>query len=378
MKIKTMTCHDVYNCGASLQAYALQDYLTKQGYEVEIINYKPDYLSFHYRWHWFVNERSPQYMRCRRSVLLRALYVTQRYMKSLATWRRKKMFDSFTRKYLRLTREYDTYLQLCQDPPEADLYIVGSDQVWNNAVLNNGFDPAFFLMFGNRQTRRISFAASFGTSESYMTYITEQYLSLFDGISIREESGSALIGSKFNVQVVCDPVFLLGKSDWERLYLSEYDKYAKEKYILIYNLGKVNQQLVCHAQQLAQDRRMKIFVIKTSENMIFADKTFTEVGPLEFISLFRNASIILSNSFHATAFSLIFKKEFFTYSYQKLTSSSRMIELLNRIGLISRFNPEDVLRIAPLNYEEHNDYCADMIAESEQWLLNQIIVNNND
>ena len=369
MKIKTLTCHDVYNCGASLQAYALQRYLSKLGHDVEIINYKPSYLSFKYRWHWYVNEHSPYYKRCRGSVLYRAFYVTQRYLRSFTTWKRKRSFELFTYKYLKLTKEYDTYIQLCQNPPQADVYIVGSDQVWNNAVLNNGFDPAFFLSFGNKNTKRLSYAASFGTAKSYMTFFTKQRLASFDAISVREDSGKRLIGPDFDVKVVCDPVFLLDKEDWENMCVKVSGK--NERFILIYNLGNANQNMLSHAYQLAKERKMKVYVIKTSESMIKADKVFSEVGPIEFLSLFSQASVVLSNSFHATAFSLIFRKEFYTYTFQEMASSYRMVDLLNRVGLSSRFNPEDISHVAPLDYNVH-DYCGTMVNESKQWLLTQL------
>lgn len=372
MKIVTITCHDVYNCGASLQAYALQQFLIGEGYEVEIINYKPDYLSFHYRWSWFVNERSPYYSCCRNNVIYRFLYVTQRYLRALITWGRKGKFEKFTHKYLKLTREYDTYTQICRNPPEADVYIVGSDQVWNNAGLNNGFDPAFFLTFGDKKTKRISYAPSFGTTESYLTYITEKRLSIFDGISVRGEHDRSIIAPVCDAKIVCDPVFLLSKQEWKQLCLQRFCKYVNKKYILIYNLGRINKQLIAHAQLLAKEKNMKIYVVKTSEALIKADKVFSNIGPLEFISLIRYASIVLSNSFHATAFSLIFEKEFFTYSFQQMSSSSRMIDLLTLLGLSSRFNPKNVLQAVPLNFVTNKEYAISMINDSKQWLLNQI------
>ena len=138
MIIKTITCHDVYNLGASLQAYALQTYLQKQGHEVEIIDYKPDYLSGHFKL-WGVY--NPVYDK----PFIRLLYLLAKLPGRLMALRRKKAFDVFTKNYLHLTRRYHSNDELKKDPPIADAYIAGSDQIWNT-VFKNGRDPAFYLI----------------------------------------------------------------------------------------------------------------------------------------------------------------------------------------------------------------------------------------
>ena len=151
MQIKTITCHDVYNHGASLQAYALQTYLESLGHHVEIIDYKPDYLSSEYKL-WVV--ANPVYDK----PFIRLLYLMVKLPNRLYSLKRKKAFDSFTKNYLKLTNHrFETYDQLNEAGLDADVFIAGSDQIWNT-FLPNGTDPAFYLDFTPKTSKRISYA----------------------------------------------------------------------------------------------------------------------------------------------------------------------------------------------------------------------------
>ena len=149
MKILTITCHDVYNFGASLQAYALQHYLEELGHEVEIINYRPGYLYKKYDWKSFTSKKFDK---------LNSFFVT-RWMFRIAKWSylrfslgRKKCFDEFTKNYLKLTdKTYYTFEELKMNPPCADIIIAGSDQIWN-PLFPNGKDPSYYIDFALSQT----------------------------------------------------------------------------------------------------------------------------------------------------------------------------------------------------------------------------------
>ena len=155
MKIKTLTTYDVYNYGASLQAYALQTYLVSIGNDVEIINYQPEYLTRKYNYKW-VNPES----RMSRYAATRCAYRILKYLQRQTTLGRKRKFDEFNHKVLKETKcKYRNNEELCQNPPEADLYIVGSDQVWN-VFYETGRDPVFYLDFV-KDGEKASYAASF-------------------------------------------------------------------------------------------------------------------------------------------------------------------------------------------------------------------------
>lgn len=164
MKIKTITCHNVYNYGAILQAYALQRFLEDNGHEVEIIDYAPRY---HSNSSWNIPENSSVYKLASKFVVIHLLYALHRYIKkkrNVNTIRLKK-FDDFTAEYLHVTpRKYKNYEDIQRNPPLADMYIAGSDQIWN-PIGKTGLDPAFYLNFGGSGIKRISYAASFGVSQ---------------------------------------------------------------------------------------------------------------------------------------------------------------------------------------------------------------------
>lgn len=372
MKICTITCHDVYNCGASLQAYALQQFLMLQGHHVEIINYKPNYLSVKYKFTTFVPRTSPYFDRCNKNYLIRLIYVTYRFFSSIGTIRRKFIFDNFTNNFLKLTSKYSSYKQLQENAPNADLYIVGSDQVWNSITLENGLDPAFYLQFVNIG-RKISYAASFGAnsiSETNEKRIVNMLASL-DSISVREQTAKNIL-EKFGLiaQIVPDPVFLLSKDEWEKCVLSKKNKSKCNKYVLIYSLSKTTDSLVLDGIEYAKSLGYDSIVASPEGIKINNVDSISLFGPIEFLSLIINAECIFSNSFHATAFSIIFQKEFYTYLFHSMSSSSRMIDLLTTLGLENRFVYDSFRNMNKIDYSSVN--IKDYMNIGHEWLTNQI------
>lgn len=299
MKICTITCHDVYNIGASLQAYALQAYLKSLGHDVRIIDYKPDYLSQHYRLDIVSN---PKYDK----PFLRQAYLLAKLPGRLRILPRKKVFDDFTAKYLTLTRRYTSNEDLTADPPEADVFFAGSDQIWN-PLFRNGEDPAFYLVFVQHGLRA-SYAASFAVDEfpQGLCNVTAQYLRRFDHISVRETSGLAILQSLAiqNAEAVLDPVFLLDKTHWESMVRLPAE--VEKPYLLIYDFDN-SPAVRTFAEKIAWERGLNIYSVF---DLPYAQRCFSLSGPQEFLGLVKQASFVLSNSFHATAFSVIFEREF--------------------------------------------------------------------
>ena len=182
LTIKTITCHDVYNFGASLQAYALMKYLLNLGHNVKIIDYKPPYLSFSL---WSIGSR------WNKNIFIKLIYYSYVVPKKLQLKSRRKKFDLFTKNRLKLTSvNYKSYAELKLNPPIADVYFAGSDQIWNTESLN-GKDPAFYLGFAPEKSTKASFAASFSISKianDYEIFVKES-LKKFDFISVRENTG---------------------------------------------------------------------------------------------------------------------------------------------------------------------------------------------
>lgn len=329
MKIKTITCHDVYNYGASLQAYALQTYLTQMGHDVEIIDYKPDYLSNHFD----IKEISnPLYDR----PFIKQLYLLAKLPGRLRSLHRKQAFDRFTHNSLKLTRRYKDVDELNENPPLADVYIAGSDQIWNT-LFKNGRDKAFYLDFGKPDVKRISYAASFATETivpKYLNFVIKE-LQNFDAISLREKLSLPLLSrlGRSDGVAVCDPVFLLGKDDWEqRINQSEYCKQKKD-YILVY-LCDQNKNIERITGELRKRLGCKVYAVGGIK-AAYADRNYTALGPFEFLGIIRDAKFVISNSFHATAFSMIFEKKFCVVNREEAINE-RMKSLLMTFGIEER------------------------------------------
>ena len=361
MKIKTITCHDVYNLGASLQAFALADFLKDCDHDVQIIDYKPDYLSRHYSLTWVSN---PQFDR----PVLRELYLLAKLPGRLKARKslRKRCFDAFRVEYLPLTdQRYRSAVELRQNCPDADVYIAGSDQIWNPVFLN-GKDPAFFLEFVPEDRRKISYAASFSVDKlsDDDRERMQPWLSRLDEISVREASGVNLLRSmELDGIQVMDPVFLLASERWESIavYPNARD------YILVYDFDH-SVQVQSIAVALAEKTGKKIISVFPMEN---ASEVWSEMGPREFLGAVWNAGIVLSNSFHATAFSLIFRKEFYVVNREEKINT-RMQDLLASVSLGDRLISTVPENVATVRWFDVQILLDELTKKSKNFLYENI------
>lgn len=333
MKIKTLTTYNVYNYGASLQAYALMKYLQNKGHEAEIIDYQPEYLRRKYDYKW-VNPES----KMSKYLLTRFVYRIMKYLQRQTTLKRKKAFDQFTDNLLKQTKvKYLNYSELKKNPPEADLYLVGSDQIWN-VFYETGRDDAFFLDFV-KKGKKASYAASF----SYINIDDEnkkrikRLLEDFTAISVREYHGVDILQEiGIESQWVLDPVFLLSKDEWRTL-IPTYNK--KEKYLLIYDF-EGNKSLKKFAIDYAKEYGLKIYSINDTYPLLYADKNFNNAGPIEFLTMIYHCDAFISNSFHGTAFSIMFNKPVFVFNRHRHKVNSRMESLMTLFNLKQCIEPD--------------------------------------
>lgn len=365
MKICTLTCHDVYNQGASLQAYALQHYLETQGHEVRIIDYKPDYLSGHYS---LTSVCNSIYDR----PFLKQLYLLAKLPGRLKGLARKRVFDEFTFTYLHLTRRYPSYEALKANPPEAELYIAGSDQIWNT-LFRNGKDAAFYLDFGEKDTRRISYAASFATQQiepGYESFVAAELQNL-DAVSIREKLSLPLLKSlgREDGVAVCDPVFLLSSDEWNRWI--EHVPTSSDKYLLVY-LTDRSKQIEEISKAIKKATGWKIYVVGGFKEA-WADRCLVNAGPVEFVRLVKDAQYVISNSFHATAFALIFEKNFSVVNRTE-DINERMKSLLDQLELSHRLVSEfNVALLEDIDYKgKINQLLQESVSFSKHWLNDAI------
>ena len=365
MIIRTITCHHSFNHGAMLQAYALLTYLQSLGHDAKVIDYRPNHMPvLQINFNWVPSEYN--------YFGIKQLYRLLKLPHLKLEQKRRNALERFFNNYISITpTEYQSIDDLKNNPPEADLYIAGSDQIWNT-TFKNGIDPAFSLDFGSPK-RKVSYAASFATSK--LKPGTEQFvknqLSNLDSISVRESSGKVLLNELgYDGAVVVDPVFLLTREQWD-----VFDKSPRynERYILIYDFEKNGSPIETIAKRLARLADCKIYSVSPFKRR-YADKCFVDVGPDEFVSLIKNAQCVISNSFHGTAFSMIYGVSFFVVN-RRDGLNARMKDLLNYYGLADRLitpDAPDGLLMSDIYYEPVLERLSRDIDRSKSFLSRQI------
>lgn len=318
MKTLTITLHDTDNCGSSLQSFALQKYLLDNGIDNEIIDYVPEYIT---------NNGNKLKTLIRKIVFYRE------------SKEREKKFKDFSNKFLKKTNHRFYNLNELKDFNfNADCFITGSDQLWNS-MYGCGKDPAFYLNFvdGNK----IAYAVSFGRE-----VIPEDNLNImknnckgFKWISVREKTSVAQIKKSFNgidVDYVCDPVLLNDAMVYDKI---KTKRIIDDKYILIYMAQIPNKEYMnIIIDKVKEKYDYKIVLIGSYRNRCNCDIQIRDVAPGEFLSLISNAEYIVSNSFHATMFSLIYNKDFL--SILPKSNGARIKEILNLCGLNNNYLEE--------------------------------------
>jgi hypothetical protein len=361
--IRTITCHEVYNHGASLQEFALVKYLNNEGFEAKTIHYKPPYLSKHFNL-WSVSPRFDK-------PLLKQLYLLAKLPGRLKDLKRKKAFDQFAVKHIPTgEKRYDSNEELKQNLPAADVFICGSDQIWNS-YFPNGKDAAFYLNFVPDHKIKISYAASFAIDEikDDIKPLVKTNVGRLDGISVRETSGLNILNQLGidNAVQVLDPVFLLPKDYWTKTFV----KSISDKFIFVYDFDS-NPLIKEIALFLKKKEGWSIYTV--NNNIDYADKNFWLEGPEKFLSLVSQSQFNITNSFHSVAFSIIFEKEFVVINRME-NINTRMRDLLNLFKLEERL----IHDFTDFKYDQHIDYTEksllinQQIKKSKSFLMNNIL-----
>lgn len=350
MKIGIITFHFAYNCGAVLQCLALSEKLNQMGHEVCVINYQPWYHKNRY-----TPLKNPVYYSKKRatsrgegdSVRRQFLRGAKGFASVVYSWRHypkvnkiDKYFKDFVKNNLNETCIYRTFDQLVNNPPKCDLYISGSDQLWNAKLTEGKIDPAYLLEFGSSDIRKITY--SMGVSLKNMEEPVESIkpsLMKFDAISLREEECykqiHELTEGKVDMHVDVDPTFLLKKEEYDK-YIPE-ESLCDEPFIFTYTMPDSSQMKVYNAAKELSNK-LGIKVIDASGNPKNANKKIEDnriCGPAEFLWYIKNADYVVTNSFHGTAFSVNMEKNFVTIPHSQ--TGYRVTEILDKLGLSNRY-----------------------------------------
>lgn len=303
-RVGILTFQFAHNYGAQLQAYALKSTLENSDVEAEVINYLPSGL-------WENYSLNPKYA-LKNHQIKKVLMIPIRLRQALK-------FKSFQKNYLQLNRAIN--ILDSESVSDKNAVIVGSDQVWSTSIIPD-VSPYFFENIHG--IKKLAYAASFGTSQlsEEICQILKRNIKEFSFVSVREESSVKLINDivpEKKVYHVLDPVFLLDAGQWRNLYGVKRNSKVVDKYILYIDLRN-DHGLTEIAKQLSQETGLNVYYVhptcwKTEEKSF---KQLYDVGPLEYLSLIDHAEYVVTNSFHAVAFSCIFSKKVLHYADKKL------------------------------------------------------------
>lgn len=357
MKVKIITCNRANNYGARLQAYALWHHLTELGHDTSVIDYCPPYLDFYVQLMFFPGLNIKDWVK-----------LAVRYPERRCKITKFAHLEQFSSTMTKLTPvKYASLDALRSDPPVADMYIAGSDQIWNTSFLN-GLDPAFYLDFGDASIRRISYAASFATERVDRRHIDflRRNLTRLDAVSVREESGKKIAESLgIHADICCDPAFLLDAGEWDKICANNH---TRNNFLFVYDFEH-STEIKAVAKKIAKVRNLKIFTV-SERPLGYADQDFSDCSPATFLWLIRNADCVLSNSLHGTIFSIIFKRDFFVVNrFDGL--NVRMYDLMKRYGLQHRtITPatDETTLSDHIDYTAVSEKLAGDIANSKAWL----------
>lgn len=340
MRTFTVTYHHTHNYGAVLQAYALQQAIWSLGHDNVIFEY-PERESLYGKWKGKDIKST-----------LRNCYVNWLvFLRHRQISTRDKGFKRFHEK-MKLSRRYNSMQDLRDDFPKVDAFIVGSDQVWNLKG-NPEFVSARLLDFGPEEVIRCSYAASIEKLDytDAQKDLVKRCLSRFKGISLREESAREYIENITGYPCVrcLDPVFLLSKEQWDQIAV---DPQIKEPYILCYQVQSVPRMQTVVDKLKRRTGYKVVAVCCDSIKRIRVDHTIFDASPEEFLGLYKNATMVVSASFHGTAMALVYNKP--VYALIKPGHGSRIKEILHLVKM-NEFVIEGGKKIPNVNEVNFND-----------------------
>ena len=372
MRIGILTYHRAENYGALLQSYALKTYLEQRGYDVSFVDYWPEYHNDYFR-------IFPRIKFRKSSPLMKAYCLYMLVVWGWARLKRKRTFTHFISEKLGIPSvpKYNKVSDVCS---EFDLVFYGRDQIWRKQGLP-GFPGRDLWYFGssNVVARKVAYAASVGAScfeESEQSEI-KRNLSAFHALSVREESlQESLEVLGISSTLVADPVFLLQAERWREL--SKESNCKKGRSILVYNLLD-SPESEKFAKKLAKKRHLPIREITKVYGFNKLGRRYIHGASVqEFLSLIANAEIVVSNSFHGVAFSILFQKQF--YAVGMGTRADRVRSLLGQLGIENRYISGDQLEAKEIDYSVIADSLNRYRAVSESFIegvLTQGVRDNN-
>jgi len=353
VKVFIITIHHIHNFGSVYQAYSLYRFLKDNGYDAEIIDYRPKY---------YINGRNKI-----KTFVGKTLYLSS-YLK------RKTKFEKFIIENIKTTNQKFYTLNQLENfyKNSKEVFIAGGDQLWND-YHPCGCDDAYKLCF-TKSNKKFSYATSMGRdnyTETELINLADK-IKDFNIITLRENSTVHLLERYSNVPVkhVIDPVGLL---DVDFLKKSAIKPKITEKYAVMY-LADSSEILNQSVQFLTEKMHLKIIHICGFKKKCYCDVFEKDVGPQEILGYILNADFVLSASFHATLFSILFNKQFATLLPGERTNA-RIEDILNYVNLSDRIikNMKDINVLSKrIDFVPVNKVIDEFREKSRKTLINSL------
>ena len=328
MKIGVITYYSSDdNYGQLLQCYALQRFLKKNGHETFLIKYKEEQKLVKEK-HFNILFKIKRYL-SHPFVYSRLFFLQRKQARYLQTAQNQlRQFDKFRNVNICSTEKVYRENELLANPPEADAYICGSDQIWGGSF-------PYYLNFAPKTSKKIAYAASFGGVNSFSEEYEKELkrlLTRFHMLGVREDSGVHTchrLGFKHAIKVV-DPTLLLSSNDYNEICCKQQ---LNDDFIFVYLLGNPCDLKMEEVYSLANKKSLKVVYVASQGQYDKYPKTWATIG--EWINYLAKAKMVITNSFHCTVFSLIYHKNFVSVplSGEYTRMNSRISELLSLCGL---------------------------------------------
>lgn len=351
MKIGTLTFHWATNYGAILQAYALQQYLRQQGYETEIVDYRPARVVLYQG---LLRIRSGR---------------VHEFVKELRLKR-------FRRAYLNVSkRTFRSNRSLRKGCTQYDVYIAGSDQVWNESfVLHAERSPTFsyYLDFVPDDRKRIAYATSFGADHlsTGISAQAKQLLSKFDHIGVRENTGKLILeGMGIDATVVVDPTLLMRREFYEELLADR--RPCERSGVFSFILHSHQHTAFAVSDQV----QAMFFQARDSHKQV-------SIGVLDWLARIRESDVVVTNSYHAVLFSIVFRTPFIAVPVEASGMNDRLDTLLCSVGLgdriVDRMDKAKVARLVEDAVDwQYVDRALDCLREDAESFLAEALRPNH-
>lgn len=364
-KALIITTQRHFNFGTMLQCFGLQTIVSEHGYNVEVL----DYLGNEYK------RSSYQELRIKLGAFRRApIKELRKLLYIYPLFKRERKFTTFLKSRINLTPlKYPTFQDIAANITSYDVYIAGSDQIWNPRL--GGFKPAYFIEFVDSKKTKISYAASFGIdcfTEDDLARIAS-HLQGFKSISCRENSGVRFLEKNgiMSIQVL-DPTFLLPAEFWRSIEKQPSNVIQRRDFVLSYFLSPSGQKYRMVSP--------KLYSLNLATESCPGRNSIIAAGPEEFLWMIDKCKLLVTDSFHGVVFALIFQKDFYVVprnENRENSQNTRIVDLLNGLSLSSRWLPDCMMpeNPEPIDYVNVSELLSRKIDDSKAWLRRQLKKN---